>query len=135
MNNVSCQIIQDLLPLYCDGVCSEESRKMILTHVQICEKCKEELRVLDLPIDISEETMEVEAAAAASKAWKKNKRKAFHTGLILAALLVAIAMAVFLSSHYVQTCSADDMGALEYRLEEYSEIEHIAIQNTAQKGD
>lgn len=135
MNNVSCQIIQDLLPLYCDGVCSEESRKMILTHVQTCEKCKEELRVLDLPIDIPEETMEVEAAAAASKAWKKNKRKAFHTGLILAALLVAIAMAVFLGSHYMQTCSADDLGALEYRLEEYSEIEHIAIQNTAQKGD
>ncbi|MDD7739949.1 MAG: zf-HC2 domain-containing protein [Fusicatenibacter sp.] len=135
MNNVSCEVIQDLLPLYCDGVCSEESRKIILAHVQTCEKCKEELRVLNLSVDIPEETTEVEAAAAASKAWKKNKSKAFHKGLILAVLFVVIAMAVLLGSHYMQTCSADDMVALEYQLEEYSEIENIEIQNIAQKGD
>ena len=76
MNNVSCEIIQDLLPLYCDGVCSEESKKAILAHIQTCKKCREELRVMGLPIDIPEKSEEVEAAEAASRAWKQNRRKA-----------------------------------------------------------
>ena len=55
MNNVSCGIIQDLLPLYCDGVCSEESQKTILSHIRTCENCREELRVMKLPMEIPEE--------------------------------------------------------------------------------
>ena len=46
MDNVTCRIIQDLLPLYCDGVCSEESRKLVEAHVRTCEKCREELRLM-----------------------------------------------------------------------------------------
>ncbi len=37
---VNCDIIKDLLPLYADGVCSEESAKMIEEHLKSCEKCK-----------------------------------------------------------------------------------------------
>lgn len=29
MNYISCRIIEDLLPLYVDDVCSEESKKLI----------------------------------------------------------------------------------------------------------
>ena len=35
---ISCDMIQDLLPLYHDGVCSEESKKIIEEHLQICER-------------------------------------------------------------------------------------------------
>ena len=45
MNKVSCEIIQDLLPLYCDDACSAESRQMVQAHLQSCETCREELRV------------------------------------------------------------------------------------------
>ena len=135
MNNVSCKIIQDLLPLYCDGVCSEESKEMILTHVQTCDKCAEELRVLNLPIDIPEKKEEVEAAKAASKAWKHNKQKAFRMGIILTTLLVAIAIVVFFGSHYMRTSSKEDMAGLEHQLESYSEVEHVNVYNIMQKGD
>lgn len=135
MNNVSCEIIQDLLPLYCDGVCSEESKRFILTHIQTCEKCREELRVMDIPIDIPKKSEEVEAAKAASRAWKKHKKKAFRMGIILAALLVVIAAVVFLGSHYMQTASMEDMSGLEYQLESYSEVEHVNVRSIIQKGD
>lgn len=135
MNNISCEIIQDLLPLYCDGVCSEESKKAVLAHVQTCEKCREELRVMGLPIDIPEKSEEVEAAEAASRAWKQNKRKAFRLGIVLAALLVAIAAAMFFGSHYLQTSSMKDMSGLEYQLESYSEVEHVNVHSIMQKGD
>ena len=36
----SCEIIKDLLPLYVDHVCSDESIELIDQHLLECEKCK-----------------------------------------------------------------------------------------------
>lgn len=36
-----CNLIQDLLPLYYDGVCSEESKLIIEQHLSECTTCKE----------------------------------------------------------------------------------------------
>lgn len=135
MNNVTCEIIQDLLPLYCDGVCSEESRKLIQFHIRDCDRCREELRLMRLPVNLEEDTVEINAAEAASRVWKKNKRKAFRTGIVLAAVLAAIAAAVFFGSHYVQTSAVDDIAGLENQLESYSEVEHVNVHSIAQKGD
>lgn len=38
---VNCDVIADLLPLYADGVCSEESTKIVEEHLKICKNCKE----------------------------------------------------------------------------------------------
>ena len=70
MNNVSCEIILDLLPLYSDGVCSEESGNLIRAHVQTCEKCRKALRAMNLPLRGQEERETVETAQAASRAGK-----------------------------------------------------------------
>ena len=37
---ISCRIIEDILPLYADEVCSEESRALVNEHVAQCEKCR-----------------------------------------------------------------------------------------------
>lgn len=37
---MKCEIIRDLLPLYCDGLCSEASRQEIEAHVTQCEGCR-----------------------------------------------------------------------------------------------
>jgi len=34
---ITCEIIKDLLPLYHDNVCSEDSRKLIEEHLLTCE--------------------------------------------------------------------------------------------------
>lgn len=135
MNNISCEIIKDLLPLYCDGVCSEKSKEAILAHVQICDKCKEELRMLEIPIDIPVKTEEVEVAVAASKAWKKNNRKAFRKGIVMMILLTIIVAIVFLGSHYMETSTANDWKGLEKQLEAFNGEEHVEIQKVVQKGD
>ena len=44
---ISCEIIRDLLPLYHDGVCSNESKQMIEEHLSNCEKCRTELKEMD----------------------------------------------------------------------------------------
>lgn len=42
MNN-SCDVIKDLLPLYHDGVSSEESNTLIENHLKNCEECRDYL--------------------------------------------------------------------------------------------
>lgn len=37
---ITCEIVEDLLPLYADNVCSEQSRQAVTEHLQKCEKCK-----------------------------------------------------------------------------------------------
>lgn len=38
--SVTCEIIEDLLPLYVDNVCSTQSRQAVEQHLQECEKCR-----------------------------------------------------------------------------------------------
>lgn len=38
--NRICNIVSDLIPLYCDDMCSEESRSAVEEHTAECEKCR-----------------------------------------------------------------------------------------------
>ena len=44
MKFLPCELIQDILPLYHDGVCSDTSRKLVDSHLESCEKCKAALQ-------------------------------------------------------------------------------------------
>ena len=52
MRNIDCEIIQDLLPLYVDDVCSEKSIDMIEEHLRECEECRNYCEALqeELPV-------------------------------------------------------------------------------------
>ena len=41
---VKCPVIEDLLPLYIDGVCSEESKEIVEEHLKDCELCSNKYR-------------------------------------------------------------------------------------------
>ena len=45
-NKISCDVINDLLPSYIDGICSEESKKIVEDHLQNCPSCKETYRAM-----------------------------------------------------------------------------------------
>lgn len=80
MNNVTCSIVEDLLPLYMDGCCSKDSQQAVVEHMKTCEKCRETYRHLqsDLPT-ISNETTDMrseEIARSLSKRIKKRKAAA-----------------------------------------------------------
>lgn len=40
---MKCEVIRDLIPLYVDDCCSEESRTAVEAHVAACELCRREL--------------------------------------------------------------------------------------------
>lgn len=92
---IPCKIIGDLLPLYADGVCSEESKKAVEEHLPNCRTCREELRLMRGDIEsVPLQTEEEEPAKAAAAAWKRGQHKAFLKGgiitLVIAALVAAI---------------------------------------------
>ena len=41
MKNNRCGIVRDLIPLYIDGVCSEESTEMVRNHIENCKECRD----------------------------------------------------------------------------------------------
>ena len=48
----TCELINDLLPLYADDVCSEESKSAVAEHIAECEKCRTQLEKMGRPISV-----------------------------------------------------------------------------------
>lgn len=46
MKKVDCEIIQDLLPLYIDNICSEKSKELINIHICSCDECLRDLNIM-----------------------------------------------------------------------------------------
>lgn len=85
-----CNVTQDLLPLYHDGVCSQESRTMVEEHLSSCQSCQKLLD--DLNTQPLPEAYIDDAAAlkALKKQWGKSLAKSFAKGLGLACLVCAL---------------------------------------------
>ena len=133
MNNVTCSIVEDLLPLYMDGCCSKDSQQAVVEHMKTCEKCRETYRHLqsDLPT-IANETTDMrseEIARSLSKRIKKRKAAAavfamislFFVGKAIMIMrgqgsqvsLGSLESAVNLSEGDF-SCSAQDIGAYSF---------------------
>ena len=71
----NCKIIEDLLPLYSDEVCSEESRKIVEEHLQECEECRaliDETREVSFARGEKEEPVKTDVV---KKGFKKIRRR------------------------------------------------------------
>ena len=53
MKDISCNIVEDLLPLYVDDICCDETREMIEGHIKGCYECqqKSEQMKYNLPLN------------------------------------------------------------------------------------
>ena len=99
---ISCEIIKDVLPLYHDGVCSNESKAMVEEHFTSCDNCKAELQAMnnELPINYAERNLkEAEAVQELSIRWKKGMFKSLLKGVfftILAVITIFLVLYVFM---------------------------------------
>ncbi len=83
-----CSVIRDLLPLYADGVCSEESHQLVTEHLKECKACRDELDMLSFDFKIS--------SADEKEAVKKFKKKTERRVTVKAvSVILAVAVAVF----------------------------------------
>ena len=59
MDQLDHDIVQDLLPLYHDGVCSDKSRAAVEEHLQTCEACRAALTAMDAPLPEVEKVLKM----------------------------------------------------------------------------
>ena len=81
MKLLPCELIQDVLPLYHDGVCSEVSRKLVDSHLESCERCKAVLDGLSAPMEMP--ILEADEAKPLKSIKRKWRAKTWMLGFAL----------------------------------------------------
>ncbi len=94
-----CEVIKDLLPLYIDGLVSEESKKMVAEHLKECAKCREyyeDLKSEEFIDDIKKDNTEDNESKNIMKSIKsKIRRRNFIIGIISALSVIILLFSIF----------------------------------------
>ena len=91
--NISCKVIQDLLPLYHDGVCAPETNALVEEHLQTCEACQEEFHKLEespLAENGKKEEAEKENVQRMKNVKKVLKKKRVRVSVITAVVVLLL---------------------------------------------
>lgn len=88
--DMNCMVIYDLLPLYLEGLCSEETKALVEAHLEDCPSCRESYRrmaagSLPEPTAPEAEKQEEHKPLNAKKVFKRLRRR--WIALLLCALL------------------------------------------------
>ncbi len=86
MDKNTCEIVQDLLPLYQDGVCSSASRTLIDGHITACPDCAAMLDSLRAP-DAAGDVLRQETDGIIERQKKVFRRKSATAGIVTASIL------------------------------------------------
>ncbi|PYF08374.1 zf-HC2 domain-containing protein [Ureibacillus chungkukjangi] len=86
MKEIKCTIIQDILPLYIDGVVSQDTTEMVDKHLQDCENCRKEYESMKQELYIPVENKE-SLLKAIKKKWR-NKKFMIAMGSILGTAII-----------------------------------------------
>lgn len=88
MNNLSCDVIRDLVPTYVDEICSADTKVIVEQHLQECEGCRSLVKMIKETEFVSEEinTKEIDYM-------KKIKKHLTIKSMICIGLLLCVAVA------------------------------------------
>ena len=99
---MNCDIIKDLIPLYIDNACSDESRYEVETHITKCESCKALYEAMSKP-------MESETAVRVIK--KTHKIKLWRASILQSVLFLISFLAITVGVYFeAQTGIGDGNG-------------------------
>lgn len=92
----SCKIIEDLLPMYHDGVCSDESAVIVEEHLKECCQCGQLLASLHSEIALPKTKPEdMKPLANIQAQWKKVKKRSARKGSCITLAVLAAVLAVW----------------------------------------
>ncbi len=102
-----CNIIKDLLPLYAEGMLSEQSNSFVEEHLRECPDCRMELDILKKQNSedekIKREAPFIEQAAPIKKVKKKIRKR----GLLIALISIAATAAILYAYVMLKPVSVD----------------------------
>lgn len=90
-----CEIVADLLPSYLEGECGEACRKLVETHLEECERCRELTKAMQTDFTCMKEKNEQEKAEDQREidALRRVKRRSrIRTAVIAVVVAVCVAL-------------------------------------------
>lgn len=94
-NDLSCEVVRDLLPSYLDGVASGETKAAVERHMEECPDCRETLRRMKEPeVAAPPEEKEIDYL-------KKVRRRSSRKVAVILAIVVLLSMAAMLRLFYI----------------------------------
>lgn len=115
---LSCKVIEDILPMYYDGICSEESTVLVEEHIKACPHCSRIL--LELHADIATPEKNVDDMKPLKKIQKSYKKRKIFWLIALVAVLLLAPIAFFAGTEQAEQ---------NIRTVEFSKEEAIAYAN------
>ena len=100
---MKCEVVRDLLPLYIDDLCAEETCKEMKEHMEQCQECREKLEALNIPMEeaIEQEEKKEVSIKPMKKVKKKLRRKNITIGIIVFVSILLIGGFSFLGYNQV----------------------------------
>lgn len=102
-NDLTCEVVQDLLPSYVDGLTSDVSNQAVEQHMKTCESCRKLYSEMREPMngeDVSEinDGQKADSQKSSEIDYLKKIRKKNRMRILAAVLIVVIAVGVGLWS-------------------------------------
>ena len=88
----NCDVAEDLLPLYADGGCSENTAKLLRKHLDVCPECRKYLKsVKRMKSKVLEDDIPDSAPDYKTLSKKIKRRRKIYTSIITSALILLTA--------------------------------------------
>jgi hypothetical protein len=100
LNNIKCEVVQDLLALYAEGEVNQGTRNFIETHLKECEKCREAFDGFTRPI-ISVAQPEYETSSGHRAFLLKAKRVFITVALVVLTASISLASASYYAGRHI----------------------------------
>lgn len=98
-NNLTCEVVEDLMPSYIDELTSETTNKAVREHLAQCEKCSAKLENMKEPYSqekIEKEKKEIDFL-------KKNRKKNIRTILLSFITVILVVAVAFCTLPYMES--------------------------------
>ena len=97
---ITCDVIEDLLPLYAEGLASDDSRILVEEHLKTCIDCKRQLNAIQEPKQIPIDT-NIEPLKKVERKLFRKRIQIIAITVILVLTIVIISMAYLTSPEYL----------------------------------
>ena len=118
---LSCDVINDLLPLYHDEVCSEATKKIVEEHLKECETCRNLVEKIGKEYCVSQK--ELDETIFFKDIQQRLKKREIRFSM----LVIAFICLTWIGLHIANTYKFISVGASSFEISEVSHLEDKAI--------
>ena len=110
-NELTCEVVQDLLPSYVDHLTSDVTNTAIVSHVKNCDDCRRILAAMQAPESLPEK----DPADASTIDFLKKNRQKNRNRILASVLMVALLLSGFWGwKVYISPRSMTDTSMMNY---------------------